>query len=29
MSLPGYRPWSTSFTLEDDKKSFKATLQPQ
>ncbi len=29
IQLPGYRPWSTSFSLDGSSKSFNATLQPQ
>ncbi len=29
IQMPGYKPWSTSFTLDEGSKSFHATLQPQ
>ncbi|MFA4875522.1 MAG: PEGA domain-containing protein, partial [bacterium] len=29
IQLPGYKPWSTTFTLDQSSKSFHATLQPQ
>lgn len=29
IQMPGYKPWSTSFSLDSGSKSFNATLQPQ